>query len=217
MALSFPLATADFLDLLPITEISFQISDQVQATGLGSGEILTAEVAPPLWSGSISLAPMKQRRAADIEARLAALSRPGRAFFCYKTTQIGPAADPIGATLGASAPVLAEIDTGTASLRLGGLPVGYAITAGDLLAFPYGTPTRYALHRAAGAAVADGLGETGFLEVVPPIRAGAAVSAAVALVRPKFKAVIVPGSIDYGTTRAGTVSGISFSFRQTLR
>lgn len=218
MALSFPLARADFLDLLPVQDLRLAPIAQTVATGLAGGDILTAEVAPALWQGSVDLAPMPARQAEAVAVLLNCLEVPGRAFFVYRKTQIGPAADPLGAVLGAASVLVDAVDFDAAEITLSGLPAGYQITAGDHLAFEYGgAPVRYGLHRAAEAATADAGGVAGPFALAPYIRAGLVVGAAVALVRPSCKAVLVPGSVDYGTTRNGKTGGMGFAFRQTLR
>jgi hypothetical protein len=218
MALVFPLAREAFLDKLPVQEVVMSCAAQLQQNGLRGGEILTAEVGPALWQGSIVLAPMPARQAAEVEALLAALEVPGRSFLAYKKNQIGPAADPVGAALSGFSPQIKSIDEAQGLLQLQGLPVGYSISVGDFLSFSYGaTPTRRALHRAQEAVVADALGNTPAFQVAPHIRPGAAIGEAVELLKPYCKAVLVPGSVSYGGTRNGKNFGLSFSFRQTLR
>lgn len=218
MAIAFPLAAADFLTLLRVQDVEMICPTPRQATGLAGGEILTADLGPALWQGQVSLAPMRARDAEEIAVLLSMLEVPGRAFFACRANQIGPRADPLGATLGAASVTIGAVDTGAALLTLAGLPPGYQISRGDHLAFAYGTaPVRYALHRAAEYATADAGGIAGPFQVDPFIRAGAAPGAAVSLLRPACKAVLVPGSVSYGVTRNNLTGGMGFAFRQSLR
>lgn len=219
MALIFPLAPVSFMDRLPVQEMPPLICEpRRQITGLGGGEILSAEISPALWEGSVSLAPMPARFAEEITGLLSALGAPGASFMAYRKNMIGPAGDPQGVTLGAAAVSLTAPDLVANTLRLQGLPSGYNVAAGDLMAFTYGTsPTRYALHRALTPGTASAGGLTGVISVVPYLRPGVVAGASVVLVNPTFKAVLVPGSVDYGSTRNGVTSGVGFSFRQTLR
>ena len=79
------------------------------------------------------------------------------------------------------------------------------------------SPTRFALHELVAPVSADAAGLTGMVEVVPPIRPGAAVNSAVTLVAPACKAVVVSGSYQPGRQRGSLVEGVSFQFIQTLR
>ena len=220
MALTFPMPKEDFMDLLRVQDVRFFPGGARQVNGTAGGEILTAEVAPTLWVGAVSIAPMRARDAARVQALLATLEVPGRSFEVYKKNQIGPASDPLGAALAGYSPVIEQLQGDNQRLRLSGLPPGYTISAGDFLAFDYdpGTGTRRALHQVTEGRTADGSGEqTLHMSVVPHIRAGASASAAVELVRPHCLAVLVPGSVGYGNTRNGKTGGMSFEFRQTLR
>jgi len=218
MAFTFPLSRADFLDLLPVTDVKLSCPPQRQTTGLGGGEILTAEVAPALWRGAVALPAVKARAADEIAALLMALDVPGGSFLAYKKNQHGPASDPIGAALSGFSPLIKAVDEPGSQISLKGLPGWFVLSVGDMLSFSYGSaPERRALHRIAKTAAVDGSGHSSYLTITPHLRPGAAVDAAVELVKPYFKAVIVPGSVSDGTTRNGVTSGIGFEFRQSLR
>jgi hypothetical protein len=220
MAYSQPAALADFFNTLPVQEVEFGLERQAQINNLAGGEILSAEVAPSLWGGTVYLAPMPKRAAAQVQAYLADLSRPGNSFEVTKPHQIGPAADPSGAGLAGATPSVAEVDaTNAHRLRLAGLPSDYALTPGDFLAFTYdpGTSPRRAFHQVVeGQASGLGGAQADFMRVQPEVRAGT-ISGAVALLRPAMLAVLVPGSVAHGTTRGNVTFGLAFSFRQTLR
>jgi len=216
MAFSFPLTRAAFLNLLPVQDVRFYLGQQHQIAGLGGGEILKAETGPALWRGSVDLAPMKSRTAAEFEALIAVLEAPGASFEACKPNQTGPAGDPGGALLGASTPEIMEISGDGSRLKLQDLPNGYTFAPGDFLSFTYNTD-RTALHRCASGGT-SALGSTGFIDVVPFVRVTfPAAAVAVEIIRPYCRAVLVPGSVDYGTTRNGITSGVSFQFQQTLR
>lgn len=210
------LSRADFLNRLQVQDVRFFLGRQDQINGLGGGEILKAEVAPALWRGQVMLAPMRSRAMAEFEGLLAYLEAPGRTFLAYKSNQIGPAADPLGAELNGYTPAIHAVDTATSEITLTGLPNTYEISPGDLIGFPY-DGNRVALHRYIGGGTAGSLGRTPALQVVPHLRPGATTGTAVRLVRASCVALTVPGGVDYGTTRNGITSGVSFQFQQSLR
>lgn len=113
---------------------------------------------------------------------------------------------------------LTAVSTDRREVSFSGLPSGYVLSPGDMFAFTYGSnPTRYAMHRIVAGSTASGLGTTSDnpAEVVPPLRDGFTLGAAVTLVRPAFKAII--SRPQYGTRQGVITSGASFDFVQTLR
>ncbi|MDE4059775.1 hypothetical protein [Phaeobacter gallaeciensis] len=226
MSFSNPATAAEFFDLLPIQEVQLRLDRQVQINNLGGGEILQAELFPAMWVGSVSIAPMPKRRASQVQALLAGLEAPGQKFHAYKAHQIGPADDPLGNDLSAAAPVIGEFHgTDPRLVKFHGMPQGLAVSEGDFLAFDYdpGTGSRRAFHQVIvgrNHTQDDGAGgytSQFFTHLVPPVRPGAQLGAAVEFVRPQLLAVLVPGSVSYGITRGNVTSGMSFDFRQTLK
>jgi hypothetical protein len=146
------------------------------------------------------------------------LRRAGASFLCHDRARPWPRADWQGATLTGFNPVLHNVAANARELRLGGLPPGYALSRRDALAFSYGTnPVRFALHRLVGPVVADGSGLTPLVEVVPNLRPGWTAGAAVQLVKPACKAIVVPKSFQPGRRKARMTTGASFRWQQTLR
>jgi hypothetical protein len=205
---------ADFFDLLLIVEGEPDLDRPMNVTGLVGGDVLTSQRARPRWEGTFSLANMTSRKGAQTKGLLADLEVPGATFEMCNPHFIGPAADPLGAGLNGFTPTIEFVSADQKSIKLQGLPSGYQITSGDLISFFDGGAQSY--HRIKSDRVATD-GTTGLLALVPELRVAPAIGTGVQLVRPVFHAVILPGSVDYGTTRFGNTRGISFSFRQTLR
>lgn len=214
MAFSFPLTAAQFMDLLRVQSARFWLPESLSIEGTEGGEIFTADRGPRLWQAEFTLA---QGHHADVdarEARLALLAQAGRSFFAYDPRRTGPAADPDGAGLSGYSPVIGAATTAR-DLQITGLPNGYQISRGDYIGWSYGSsPTRYALHRAVTAPVVSGGSAT--VEVVPNIRPGWAAGAAVSLVRPACKMVVLPG-YGPGAGQGVISSGATFRAQQTLR
>lgn len=219
MSLTFPLALSDFFAGLRVTTSKFTLGEGMNADQTGQGEILTAKTGSRLWQGQIMLAADHWADMNAAWAKIEFLRAPGRPFYIYDTTAAAPAGDPTGFILGTAAPQIATLPSDATTLTLSGLPPGYLVTGGDMLAFPYLTgPVRQALHRVVIGGLADASGTTAELTVTPPIRAGAAVGAAVELIQPACLAVYTPGSAVEPTGQPGDISaGASFKFIQTLR
>lgn len=217
MALANPLSRAAFMSTLRPLEASFAAPRAVQHTPLRSGDVLSAEVAPALWMGSVRLAPMRDAAADDVLAILDWLTGPGRYFEAFRLRTWAPRLDPDGSGLGAATPQIAAVDLSASTLALSGLPAGYEISRGDLISFSYDSG-RQALHRFSEAGTADGTGALAALTVTPHIRSGASAGASVQLVRPWCLAQIVPGSVSPGVSgRDRITSGIAFDFIQSLK
>ncbi|MDR5655365.1 hypothetical protein [Ruixingdingia sedimenti] len=218
MAYSFPLSLADFWDILPIRELTFDLPEAVEISETGGGEILTADLGTRLWQGEVVLGDMTPDEAADVSAMLDIVRRAGGSFFATDRARPWPRSDWGGSVLGAASVTMHSVAGTSREMRLQGLPVGYQLRRGDRLAYSYGTnPVRYALHRVASPATADEAGVTPLFEVSPNLRPGWPDLAAVTLVKPACKAVIVPGSVQPGRRRARLTVGSSFRFQQTLR
>lgn len=216
MAMAFPLSLTEFADGLRVRSSTPDLGENQVMSETGGGELIVADAGPRLWGGSIAVAadtPDGQRRA---QALATALRQGGRSFMFCDPRGRYPASDPDGSELGDAEPALSSPAAGASVVSLTGLPAGYTLTGGDYLAFEYGSPARYALHQVVldAAADADGAVE---LDIVPPLRPGAADGAAVSLINPSCRAVMVPGSFKPSKNGLGASEGFSFQWRQTLR
>jgi len=215
--LTFPLTLAQFYDLLPIGKAELDLPEALDVSQTTGGEVLTADLGTSLWSGRIELGVMTHDEVSAIRPLINILRRAGTSFLVSDPTRPWPRLDPKGTILGAATPTILAVGGSMRELSLTGLPAAYPISRGDLISFTYGSPTRYALHEVVAAAVANGAGQTGLIEVNPPIRPGAAAGAAVQLVRPRCKARLVPGENTTGITSHTITSEAQIAWTQTLR
>lgn len=217
MALSFPLTTAQFCNLLlPISQ-TFTLGEAVEYNETSGGEVIPSSYGPRLWQGTVQVTTENPDTYETAVARAELLCQAGASFMFAPLWRDGPIADPTGSILGVSTPQITNVNANLRDITISSLPVGYVITRGDYLSFSYGTPTRFAFHRVVTGGTANGSGVAGSIEVTPAIRAGYATPFNVTLVRPTLKAVMVPGSFRPGTYSRWSVEGFSFSWRQTLR
>lgn len=213
MALTYPLSLAAFAEKLRIASAPFVLEEQHQLSGLGTGDVLAAQLAPSRWTAQVTLAAESHTRAREIQALIESLDGPVQSFYLYCPTNCYPAADPGGAVLGASTVTIHTVGANNRSLRLGGLPVGYKITAGDAMHYDYGNnPVRRAYHRAAETVVADGAGVTPLFDLSHHLRPGAIAGLAVTLKKPAAKMFRKPGPLSVSHT--ATHSTISFEVMQ---
>ena len=217
MALVFPLNYPQFLGALRVEEVTFRLSHPQEHTRLGDGTVISASLGASLWTGRIRLAQANHPRHAEMEALIGLMDQPGASFLCHDPRYLGPANDPSGSILGSRTVTIHSVASTMRELRLVGLPSGYILSAGDMLAFQYGAnPVRYALHRVVVGGTATSGGLTPLIEVVPNLRPGAVAGLVVSLIRPACKARLLPEP-SYGSSRQALSRGASFDFIQTLR
>ncbi len=214
--LTFPLPLDQFFDLLPVETLTFDPSESVEIDETGGGEVLKATLGPDLWQGQLDLTVMTWDEAFAITPMINVLRRAGASFLVADPRRPWPRLDPEGAILGQANVQISAIGSSMREIALKGLPARYLLSRGDLLSFPYGIPSRYALHEIVGPTVADTNGETTLFEVTPPIRSGAAVNAPVQLIWPRCKAVL-RGGASTGKSGANATRDASISWTQTLR
>jgi hypothetical protein len=212
-ALTFPLAQASLGDVLPIQSVVWELARQQEMSATGAGEMLVADLAPPLWEASVSLRPLLHTEARALAAKLDALDGGVQSFFLANPLGWWPAKDPRGLLYGSATPVIASIETNRKELSFSGLPANYELTAGDMFSVAYGS--RQGLYRLVADVKANSSGATAAVEVRPHLRPGVSASQAVDFSKPAAKVKIIPGSIGQSFHSVNRTR-ISFRVRQTL-
>lgn len=216
-ALTFPLSRAAFFDLLPIRKITLDIPEVVAHSRTRGGEIIASDNGARLWQAEITLGRTLRAEFAQVRPLLNLLRGAAGSFMMCDPTRPFPQWDPNGSKLGSAAPVISALPNAR-EISISGLPANYRLMRDDLIGFSYGTnPQRFALHEVVTPKNANASGALTLLEVNPPLRPGAAVGAAITLIRPVCKAMIVPGSFKPGGFDATLSEGTTFSVIQTLR
>lgn len=217
MALTFPLPFADFMALIGLEDGMFSLSRNDQLSGLGNGQPLNAELASPLWRFDGTTGPIPNDDAESIAAIFEMLEAPGRDFYIANPRKIGPKLDKTGSILGASTPTIHTLASNNRELRIQGLPNGYVLSQGDMIAWDYGPSgqKRRAFHRLAGTAAAASGGVTPLVELSTFIRAGSAISDPVYLAPATMRAKLIPGT--YKPQQSGSLhQRFTFSAIQKL-
>jgi len=213
--MSFPLSLADFFDKLPIAQVTFRPGRNVTFSETQGGEVIDHKIGARLWQGEVTLDRDLHETMAEVETLLSLVEEGGGSFMMRDPRYRGPRLDPLGTVLGAASVTIDAVSVDGLTLDLAGLPENYVLSPGDYLGFSYGSnPARFALHRVVGTYTAGPTVMAG-IRVVPTIRDGAQVGAAVDLLTPAFKARLVEA--DYGSGRSVLSAGGTFGFQQTLR
>lgn len=197
MALVFPLSWEAFGARLPVVTAPFVLQEQHQLSGLGTGDVLAAHLAPSRWTAQVTLVSMPVLEARAVQALIESLDGPINSFYFCCPDNWYPAEDPGGVVLGASVVTIHAVGANNRSLRLGGLPAGYKLSVGDAVAFDYGSnPVRRAWHRVAEPAVADGAGVTPLFDLSHHLRPGVTAGLTVSLKKPAAKMFVWPKSLS---------------------
>lgn len=218
MAYSFPMVLSDFFDGLPIQTSVPDLGEALDYSQTGAGEVITADLGPRLWKMDVSIRLGYYAEIEQIKAKLNVLRRAGSSLLVHSMPLIAPQYDPTGSILGANVIRMTAVAPNNREITLSGFPPGYELTVGDFLSYTYGSnPVRYAMHQIAQTKQANNDGVISNIEVTEFIRPGWAANVQVKLIKPVFKAVVVPGSTNPGKSGQRITDGLSFSVVQTLR
>lgn len=217
MAQVFPMPIADFFGKIPIRTVSQDLGEALEFNQTGAGEITSADLGPRLWKTTFSINPDYHVHIERIKAKLNLLRQANRSLLVQSSPIEYPQYDPDGSILGANVVTIKSIAGNNRDLTLQGLPVDYELGAGDVLSFTYGSnPVRYAMHQIVSDSKASSIGDI-TVEVSDFIRPGALTGMVVHLIKPFYKAVVVPNSTEIGEASNIISNGLSFSVVQTLR
>jgi hypothetical protein len=218
MAFIFPLSLAAFFDKAHVKTISLTIANNQEYTGLGSGQILTAQKAPPAWIADVSMSSMEHDYALELQAIIESLDGSIGSFYLYDPRKIYPKAYPngTGLVIPAGGIKINSIGANNKSISLKNAMANQVFSAGDLFHFDYATgPVRRAFHRIIETSSANGSGTTPVFEIRPHLRVGVAVDQVVTVIKPSVKMQMIPGTfVTSNDTEVSTT--ISFSARQTI-
>lgn len=207
------LALAAFWDLLPLSRAVFDLPPRLRSSRTRGGSLLQSFDGAMFWKGSAELVPLEHAGSIEFEALLRLLRMRGT-FLAYDIRKPYPAADPGGILLGSAAPKIASKGSDNVSIAIEDLPDSYPLTFGDMVSFPLSSG-RLALHQLVESATAAVGGTTPEFDVVPPLRSGTAVGAAVTLVKAcgEFR---IPDGFSPPTAVGPISDGISFAFEEAL-
>lgn len=166
-------------------EISRDAYGRAQAKDLGS----------PIWTASFRSAPVPQHEADAAMANFRSLGGALRSFYVFDPARAWPASLSSPAPL-ANATVSIRAKTGdNTALALQGVPAGLELRPGDYLSIHTSTQGRELVQLVTGG-IANGLGNTPELKVVPSLRPSVAIGQAVDLDDPMVEMRLDPGSLD---------------------
>jgi hypothetical protein len=218
MSLPDPLTLAGFSDLIQgrVSDCSLVLEWQQQMSGTGGGEVIYADRAPPMWTGTVTIG---EQLIADAEATMALLnSRAGGLKTLLLPNYRGglyPSSDPTGSIFGTSTPSVDGSPADQYHVAFKGFPAGYSLPLGTYFQIIF-SGSAYYLGQVCEAKTADGSGNVTSVEVAPKLPASVADGNAVTVIKPCGKFRVVPGTIA-PTLSTSLYEKIAFQVRQTYQ
>lgn len=205
----------DLMQALRIASGSFMLNSGQESSGQASGRIRVRDLRPPLWLADFRSDMLTLDELGEVQALFESLDGSMGTFYAWNPARPWPKLDPEGVVLGASTVTVKSVGMDGKSLALQGLPTGYVLSRGDLVATDFGEGPSRALYRVIDVSVtADGSGDTTEFEVRPHVWAGAAEDDPVELLRPAAEMMVVPNSFE--TSAEGMFGALSFKAMQVI-
>ena len=215
MALSFPLATADLVDLMMVDTVTRDLVDFQELSGLGGGETLARDLAPRLWQAECSTPALDADDIEALRSRFLTLDGAIQSFYLYDPRRPYPVTDPTGALLASSSVTISSIAANRKEITFAGLPADFHLPMNTRFSVTALDPSRTAYIQLAAAVTANGSGVAGPVEVRPHLRPWLVAGQPVTLRKPVVKVKLVPRSLAAVPVTRVT-SRLRFSARQTL-
>jgi len=171
MALTFPVPLGEFFDELQVQSVAFELIESYAESATRGGRLIRLELGDARWSAQMGLSPMgagDARRVAAMIRRIGAYNK----FHLYNPEAPFPRLDPDGTGLNGTDVRVHAV--GGRTLRLTGLPGGYTLSWGDMIAVTYAGGRRQ-LFEVSDYVEALAGGVTTHFEVTPPPRLGIAI------------------------------------------
>lgn len=209
-----PLALSVIFDRLPIATVEWNLQRNDSFSGLGSGDVWTAEEADPLWAGDITLGRGLHDELKQAAALIRSLGGARQSFMLCDPTSLFPQADPTGATIAGSNVTVRALGADRNIGRLQGLPLNYRLTVGDKVQLTQGTLRTF--HEVSETIDANGAGQID-VKLHPWLPLSLAIGAVITLVRPACPVIVAPNSHKAGVSRRSVTEGASLRVLQKRR
>lgn len=209
MAYTYPLSIAAFANLLKVAKVKWRDKRNDELSGTGDGRVWSAELAPPLWTGEVTLVPAQNNEQKQIATKVRKLYGPEKTFMLFDPLSRYPQADPTGSIVGSSTVLVHTVGSARKSLRLKGLPAAYVFTVGDKLQITFSSTFNF-FCEVSESVTADGSGVTPEFEIYPHAPVGLVADDAVTVKQPACEMFIMPGTFDEGFSAGPLTEGSSF-------
>lgn len=208
----------EFFNKLAIEEYTLDLTNNVQTSRTVSGMTYRAGRGVRLWHGTITLANAVHADARERDALINRIQQPGNYFNFTPMGERGVSARPRLWKTGDNLASVITSGTQTVgySLRLGGLPAAYVLSAGDMLSFSLNGIFR--LYRIVANATANASGVATVTLNIPLTNGNLPpANTAVQLISPQLTCAYKDGSFSGSTYNSVYSDSVSFEFHQVFR
>ncbi len=213
MAITYPYPTSYFADLLKTIDVVFSIKRFDQHSGSGDSRFWAAELADPLWSAEMSVAPSYHDEAKQLAALTNQLHGSLKSAMIYDPNSLYPQSDPGGLVINGSAVKVASISVDRMSISFKGLPADFVLTLADKGQMKFSSgPERNYFFEVSETTTASPLGVTPEFVVFPQVPIGVVVDDDVIMGKPACEMIIVPDGYTPPTRDIIISSGVSYKF-----
>lgn len=214
MTITYPI---DILSEFPGWTTSFDILPRMEYSRTAARRTIVKELGPGLWRLSAQSRVMRPNELEYWRARLLTLEHGLQTFIGFNKSRCYPIADPGGTKLttglaglslylnfltdesfikSATVPQgIMAVGVDNKTLRIGGFPPGYVLSAGDYISYVVASGERF-LRQVVAGGTADSVGVTPFIEVRPHLAYGTLAGQAVTVLKPWVPMMLVPGTVS---------------------
>lgn len=211
MAITYPLAAADFWERLRIMERPVFVPQHNKSQSMtGNGEVLASFRGQPKWSVNVQLAGGRFDRNMIEESDIKHLISRDGTILAYDMRRPHPLNDPDGWKLDTRTVTVKTKGANNRSLSLEGLSPQFIVNKSDKYSVLYDTD-KYFLFEVMETVQADGTGDTAEFEIWPFMPPGLAVADVVTMHKGCGKFKIVTNSFRAGSGVGSISSGFGFS------
>lgn len=202
-------------DVMEIETVEFDLQRQDQLSGSGDARYWQAELASPLWTAKISLAPGYNEDVKRIAALIRSLDGARVPWLVNDPLSKYPQNDPKGAQF-ATATVTITTISNRRQLSLAGAPNNFQFVIGDKLSIAWidGAFDRVAFVEVSADIKATSTGAVIGMMVTPALPAGVIVGMGVTFAKPACKMIVVPDSFSSGSATGPITTGLTLKGMQ---
>lgn len=197
-------------DIVLIESVLIKPRRNEEVEGIGSGQIIRAELTTPLWEVDINTPLTTFADGRRIRALINRANVPGASFRVYDPIAQYPLSDPTGAVISGATVQVNSVDA-QGRISFANSPEGFVYQPGDVFHVDYGGRRGY--FEINSPATTNASGVTPVMTTTPPVPAGVAALSPVTLVRPEIRVQIVPDQLSYGLSDSATWKMGGFTIR----
>lgn len=216
--LTFPLALNQFAGIIGKTSVKFWLADNKQFSGLASGKLIPADLAPRKWMAEIGIIDMSNAEAMAVQAIIESMDGGMNDFYLYDPRCEYPQYDPTGSIIGSNAITNTDVANNGIVMDFTGFPNNYELRTGDMFSFNYGPEGAYkALHRVVQGGTANSGGDINNVEFRPRLNdPDLSIAKPIDFKRPVGRFKLLPDGFEPGTAKQMKTGGMSFKCQQVI-